>query len=212
MSETLVAPDFDVLGAEPVAHAAAPTLRFTLRVADASGRAVQGILLVRADQHRPGAADLRRRHARAARGAVRRARAVGGDDAQLPVDAGRRAGAAVHGRRPTSRSPSPCTYDLEVAAAKYFYSLPDGQIPLTLHFSGTVLYEDADGRLQLTMVPWSCSREVHAPGRHLAGDDGRVLPGRRAGCGWRPRRSTGSPSVKAREGLPSFDATVEEPP
>ena len=34
----------------------------------------------------------------------------------------------------------PCTYDLEVAATKYFYSLPDGEVPLTFHFNGTVLY------------------------------------------------------------------------
>ena len=69
------------------------------------------------------------------------------------------------------------TYDLEVAAAKYFYSLPDGEIPLTMHFSGTVLYEGADGRLQLTMVPWSCSALVPAAGGGVAGDDGEHYPG-----------------------------------
>ena len=49
----------------------------------------------------------------------------------------------------------PCTYDLEISAAKYFYSLPDGEIPLTFHFSGTILYSedgqgaDRDGAVEL---------------------------------------------------------------
>src|SRR3954471_10187460 len=34
--------------------------------------------------------------------------------------------------------PIPCTYDLEVVAAKYFYALEDGEVPLEFLFSGTV--------------------------------------------------------------------------
>ena len=34
----------------------------------------------------------------------------------------------------------PCTYDLEVAAAKYFYAVPDGEVPLTFHFNGNVFF------------------------------------------------------------------------
>ncbi len=32
--------------------------------------------------------------------------------------------------------PIACNYDLEVAAAKYLHSLPDGEAPLALHFNG----------------------------------------------------------------------------
>ncbi len=37
----------------------------------------------------------------------------------------------------------PCTYDLEVAAAKYFYALADGAVPLSFHFNGTIFYRGA---------------------------------------------------------------------
>ena len=100
-----------------------------------------------------------------------------------------------------------CTYDLEVAAAKYVYSLPDGEVPLTLHFSGTVLYEDGDGRLQLTMVPWSCSARFMLPVATWRAMMAEHYPG----GGW-VRLETETldrlAAVKARDGLPSFDATV----
>ena len=34
--------------------------------------------------------------------------------------------------------PVACTYDFEVAAAKYLHALGDGEVPLLLLFSGTV--------------------------------------------------------------------------
>ncbi len=41
--------------------------------------------------------------------------------------------------------PVPCSYDLELAAAKYLHSLPDGEAPLALHFNGTIYYPGDDG-------------------------------------------------------------------
>ena len=35
--------------------------------------------------------------------------------------------------------PITCTYDFEVAAAKYLHGLDDGEIPILLLFSGTVV-------------------------------------------------------------------------
>ena len=57
----------------------------------------------------------------------------------------------------------PCTYDLEVAASKYFDSLPDGVVPLSFHFNGTVLYRGQDDRLQVVLVPWSSSTRWGMP-------------------------------------------------
>src|SRR5690242_13461350 len=34
----------------------------------------------------------------------------------------------------------PCTFDLTVAAGKYFFALEDGEVPLTFQFSGTVFW------------------------------------------------------------------------
>jgi uncharacterized protein DUF6084 len=48
----------------------------------------------------------------------------------------------------------PCTFDLNVAATKYFYALEDGEVPLLFLFSGTVFYSDPEGRLQIQRISW----------------------------------------------------------
>ncbi len=40
----------------------------------------------------------------------------------------------------------PCTFDFNIAATKYFYGLEEGEIPLTMLFSGTVFYENANDK------------------------------------------------------------------
>jgi hypothetical protein len=49
--------------------------------------------------------------------------------------------------------PLECTYDFEVAAAKYFHALHDGTIPLQFLFSGTVFVQGANG-FSVQQVPW----------------------------------------------------------
>jgi Family of unknown function (DUF6084) len=48
----------------------------------------------------------------------------------------------------------PCTFDLNVAATKYFYGLEHGEVPLLFLFSGTVFYEGAEGNLQVQQISW----------------------------------------------------------
>jgi uncharacterized protein DUF6084 len=48
----------------------------------------------------------------------------------------------------------PCTFDLNVAATKYFYALEDGEVPLLFLFSGTVFYSNPDDRLQIQRISW----------------------------------------------------------
>ena len=43
----------------------------------------------------------------------------------------------------------PCSFDLNLAATKYFHALEDGIVPLLFLFSGTVFYESATGQLQV---------------------------------------------------------------
>src|SRR3954452_9484277 len=50
--------------------------------------------------------------------------------------------------------PITCTYDLEVAASRYFDALEDGEVPLEFLFSGTAFYTGADGRLQVGRIGW----------------------------------------------------------
>ena len=102
----------------------------------------------------------------------------------------------------------PCTYDLELSAAKYFYSLPDGEIPLSFHFSGTILYSGA-GPVQIAMVPWSCSARYRLP----VAEWKRMMALYYPGGGWvRLQTSTLDrlQERKAEAGLPSFDACVAE--
>jgi hypothetical protein len=61
--------------------------------------------------------------------------------------------------------PVPCTYDLEVVAAKYFYALEDGEVPLEFLFSGTVFYAAEGGRLQTARVSWEKEAEFRLPVR-----------------------------------------------
>ena len=48
----------------------------------------------------------------------------------------------------------PCSYDLNLAATKYFYGVEEGEVPLLFLFSGTVFYAGTDGRLQVQQISW----------------------------------------------------------
>ena len=51
--------------------------------------------------------------------------------------------------------PVPCTYDLNVAATKYFSALDAGNVSLLFLFSGTVFYAAIDGHLQVERISWN---------------------------------------------------------
>ena len=53
----------------------------------------------------------------------------------------------------------PCTFDFNVAVTKYLHGLDDGEIPLRFLFSGSVFFDDADGRLQITQLSWNSEAE-----------------------------------------------------
>jgi hypothetical protein len=59
--------------------------------------------------------------------------------------------------------PVPCTFDFNVAAAKYFAGLEDGEVPLNLMFSGTVFYEADDGALQVEQISWDKEAKYRLP-------------------------------------------------
>jgi Family of unknown function (DUF6084) len=59
--------------------------------------------------------------------------------------------------------PVPCTFDFNVGATKYFAALEDGEIPLTLLFSGTIFQTDDDGALQVFPIPWEREAEFRLP-------------------------------------------------
>jgi hypothetical protein len=61
--------------------------------------------------------------------------------------------------------PVPCSFDFNVAAAKYFAALEDGEVPLNLMFSGTIFYETAGGGLQVEQISWDREAKYRLPVR-----------------------------------------------
>ncbi|MDQ2873279.1 MAG: DUF6084 family protein [Candidatus Eremiobacteraeota bacterium] len=58
--------------------------------------------------------------------------------------------------------PVPCTYDFEVASSKYLDALRDGEIPVTLLFSGTLFTRDVGG-FGAEMIPWEKEARCRIP-------------------------------------------------
>ncbi|HSU85482.1 MAG TPA: DUF6084 family protein [Chthoniobacterales bacterium] len=57
----------------------------------------------------------------------------------------------------------PCSYDLNLAATKYFYGIEEGEVPLSFLFSGTIFYAGPDGRLQVQQISWNKEAAYRMP-------------------------------------------------
>jgi Family of unknown function (DUF6084) len=102
--------------------------------------------------------------------------------------------------------PVPCTYDLEVASARYLQGLDDGTVPLLLLFSGTVFLADGDG-LSVELIPWSSEASYRLPVSVWRELVDQHFPG----SAWlRCSRQTldALSEFKARHALPTWDATL----
>ena len=105
--------------------------------------------------------------------------------------------------------PVACTYDFEVAWAKYFYALDDGEVPLEFLFSGTVFYAIEGGRLQTARISWEKEAEFRLPVRVWKEMMEHYFPN----SAWiRLRRDAFDRlyNYKVRKGLPTWEAAVEE--
>jgi Family of unknown function (DUF6084) len=157
------APEFEIVGASHVRFAAAPTMLFDAVATEPTGAAIQSVGLtvqVMIDPARRGYdADTR----------GRLTELFGPPSSWAPSTSGlpwARVAAAVPGFRGETRFSLevPCTYDLEVAATKYFYAVQDGEVPLTFHFNGNIFFHGgADGRLQVMPISWTTSSEYRMP-------------------------------------------------
>lgn len=155
-------PEFAVINAAHLAFAAAPTMVFSVTAREPSGQEIQSMSLsvqVMIDPARRGYDEATR---------ARLAELFGPPASWAPSTQGL-SWARVSASVPAFQGETvfalelPCTYDLEVAAAKYFYALEEGIVPLSFHFYGTVFYAARDGRLQMTPVPWSSSAQFGMP-------------------------------------------------
>ena len=168
-------PEFQVLSASGRRHAAVPAVDFDVHVSEPGGRAVYAIALtaqVMIEPARRAYDDETRERLVELFGAPERWATTTRSlvwhqaDALVPSFTG----------STTFRLAVPASFDMEVASSKYLYGLPDGEVPLAFNFNGTVHYRDEDGRLQLSLVPWSCSAEYRLPVVGLARPDRPLLP------------------------------------
>jgi hypothetical protein len=104
--------------------------------------------------------------------------------------------------------PVSCTYDLEVVAAKYFYALEDGEVPLEFLFSGTVFYAGEGGRLQVERISWEKEAEFRLPVRLWKEMMEHYFPN----SAWIRLRKDAFDRLydyKIRKGLPTWEAALE---
>lgn len=201
-------PEFAILSAAHLAFAAAPTMVFSATVSDPSEKEIQSIALsaqVMIDPARRGYDPATRE----------RLAELFGPPASWTPSTQSLALARVSTVVPAFTGSTmfamelQCSYDLEVAAAKYFYALADGAVPLSFHFNGTVFYRGGDGRLQMTPVSWSASAQFELPVAAWKAMIAEHYPG----GGW-VRLSDETLAAlntrRAARGLPSFDACVSE--
>jgi hypothetical protein len=153
---------FAVTGAEPDRYAAVPTLNFHLRIAEATGTPVHALALKCQIRIEP----QRRRYSEAEE---ERLLAIFGETPRwgetLRPFLWTHASAMVPGFTGSIELDLPvaCTYDFDVAGAKYMHSLEEGEIPLILLFSGTAFGRSATGALAVDPVPWHMEANFRLP-------------------------------------------------
>jgi hypothetical protein len=161
-SEAIPELAFSVVDAARVDYAAAPALRFAVRVESVGGTPIRSILLDAQIQI-----------------AARRRRYDASEHERLfelfgpPENWGTSLRTLLWSRTTVVVPPfagstvvevvQPCSYDLEVTASRYFDALADGEVPLEFLFSGSVFAAGADGGLQITRLPWTHEAEYRLP-------------------------------------------------
>ena len=195
-----------MLGVGARRHAALPALEFDVHVTEPTGRQVYVIALSAQIMIEPARRQYTRCGARAARRAVRPAGALGDHDAQPGLAPRRRARAQLH-RRDHLHGPVPCTFDLEIAAAKYFNAVEDGLVPLAFNFNGIDPLPRRRRAAADVAGPVELLGGVPLRRRGLAPGDGRLLPERALGA-LHAETLHALLAEKARRGAPTMDAAI----
>jgi Family of unknown function (DUF6084) len=153
---------FRIAEASPVRSAMMPTLAFRIDVEDRSGRRIHGVVLSAQIRIEANLRDYSTEEAD-------RLRELFGEPERwsstlrpfLWAHATTTAGAFRTSTR--LELPVTCSYDLEVAAAKYFHALDGGDIPLLFLFTGTVFGEGPGGGLSVSRIAWDEEARFRLP-------------------------------------------------
>lgn len=100
----------------------------------------------------------------------------------------------------------PCSYDLDLAATRYFEAVEEGRIPMRLLFSGTAFA--GPGGFQVEPVPWDREAAADVPASVWR----QMIEDHFPGCGWlRLPRATMAAllAYRSSRALPSWEATIE---
>lgn len=197
---------FKIEGAEPVPYAAAPTVALKLRVENRGGEQIRSIMLRSQIQ----IATARRQYSQDEQKKLYElfgAPSQWGNSLKTMLWAN-----TVELLPPFTGSLQvdlqiPCTYDFEVATAKYFSGLADGEVPLEVLFSGSVFY-DAGAGLQVEQIPWDKEATYRMPAQVWRETVQQYFPN----TAWlRVRRDVFDRlyAYKSKHGAPNWDAALE---
>src|SRR6201996_7764603 len=199
---------FGCAEAHSTRYAATPTLSFALHITESTGVRVHAIALrcqIRIEPHR-------RRYSP---DEARRLNDLFGDTSRWAETVKPIQLATVSTMVPGFSSVTetelqvPCTYDLEVASARYLQGLDDGTGPLLLLFSGTVFTAHGDS-MRVELIPWSSEASYRMPVAVWQDVVAEHFPG----SAWL-RCSTETldalSAFKAEQALPTWDATLSAP-
>lgn len=154
---------FNVETVRPERYAAAPTLTFVIRVDQEGGAPIHTIALrcqIRIEPNRRRYSEAEQRQLEELFGETPR----WGDTLKPFLWTNVSHLTPAFDGSAAIEMPVPCSYDFEIAAAKYLHSLDDGEIPLLLLFSGTVFARDGNG-FQVSPVPWHAETAYRMPVR-----------------------------------------------
>jgi hypothetical protein len=197
---------FRIEGAEPVEFAATPTLLLKLRVEEPTGVPVRSVSLatqVRLAANRRAYSPTEQQRLVDVFGDPRRWNATLGSllwtnlTTVVPPFAGSTQVDLSLG----------CTYDFEVATARYLHALEDGRVPLELLFSGSVFFGTQQG-LQVERIGWDKEARFDLPLEVWRRAVQAVFPN----TAWLrlPRETFDRlASYRARRALPSWEAALE---
>jgi len=205
---TAPAPTFAIVGAAHVPHAAAPTMRFQLEVSEPGGFDVFAIALtaqIHIDPARRGYEPDARERLEELFGVPGR----WGKTTQSIVWA--RVGVLVDSFVSAGELALevPCSYDMEIGTTKYFHALDKGDVPLSFHFNGTVLYRGDSDKIQLVQISWDTSSQYSMP----VATWHDMIEAHYPGAGWVRLESDTLRELhelRAGRGLPTSNAAVRE--
>lgn len=199
--------NFHIEGAEPQRFAAAPTLRFSLRVDETSGASIHAVALRCQVRIEPG----RRRYS-----AAEEERLL--DLFGTPERWGQTVRPMLWTHLSVVLPPFeasgtfdlsvPCTFDFSHAASRYFSALDEGDLPLCFLFSGTVFHAGPTGALQVAQIPWDREASYRLPALTWRGLMDEYYPN----STWLSLRRDVFEAVdryRAQAGLPSWERALE---